>query len=333
MAGYKRLGVDDRVQIQVLAKRGVSDAEIARDLRVHRSTVGRERRRNRVDGKYYYHLAQACAEKRQRERRRRPSKMTPAMTVFVEEKLRLGWSPQQIGGWLKHRQTELASVSYERIYWHVWRNKVDGGNLYRHLRRGGRRYRRFGARFDFIHRRTGPISGRVDIAQRPAIVEEKSRVGDWELDTIVGSQRRGVLISMVERGSKLVRLALVPESKSETVACAIQCSLAKDSEKVLTLTMDNGPEFARHRIFGAALDAETFFAKPYHAWERGLNEHTNGLVRQYFPKSTDFTTVSDDEVRKVEELINNRPRAVLGFKTPLEVFSNPRLLQPVALAI
>jgi IS30 family transposase len=331
LAKYKRLGVDDRVQIQVLTKRGISDAEIARELQVHRSTVGRERRRNKVDGKYYYHLAQASAEKRRRERRRRPSKMTPAMVAFVEEKLRLGWSPQQIGGWLKHRQTELVPVSYERIYWYVWRNKVDGGNLYRHLRRGGRRYRRFGARFDFIHRRTGPISGRVDIAQRPAIVEEKSRVGDWELDTIVGTQRRGVLVSMVERGSKLVRLALVQESKSETVAQAIQHSLSKDIEKVITLTMDNGPEFARHRVFGAALDAATFFARPYHAWERGLNEHTNGLVRQYFPKSTDFTAISDDEVLRVEELLNNRPRAVLGFRKPLEVFSNPQLLARVAL--
>ena len=141
MAGYRRLGMDDRVQIQVLTKRGISDAEIARELRVHRSTVGRERQRNKVDGKYYYHQAQACAEKRQRERKRRPSKLTAAMVAFIEEKLRLGWSPQQIGRWLKHRQAELASVSYERIYWHVWRNKIDGGNLYRHLRRDGRRYR------------------------------------------------------------------------------------------------------------------------------------------------------------------------------------------------
>lgn len=127
---------------------------------------------------------------------------------------------------------------------------------------------------------------------------------------------------MVERGSKLVRLALVAESKSEIVAAAIELSLAKDIDKVLTLTMDNGAEFARHK----------FFAKPYHAWERGLNEHTNGLVREYFPKSTDFTTISQDEVHQVEELLNNRPRAVLAFRTPLEVFSNPQLLQPVALA-
>jgi IS30 family transposase len=331
LAAYRHLGIDDRIQIQVLVKRGISDAEIARELKVHRSTIGRERRRNKVEGKYYYHLAQACAEKRQRERRRRPSKMTPTMVAFIEEKLRFGWSPEQIGGWLKHRQTELVPVSYERIYWHVWRNKVDGGSLYRHLRRGGRRYRRFGARFDFT-RRKAPVSGRVDIGQRPAIVEEKSRVGDWELDTIVGSQRKGALVSMVERGSKLVRLALVAESKSEIVASAIERSLTKDIDKVLTLTMDNGAEFARHKLFGAALDAATFFARPYHAWERGLNEHTNGLVREYFPKSTDFTAISQDEVHRVEELLNNRPRAVLAFRTPLEVFFNPQLLQRVALA-
>ena len=285
-----------------------------------------------MDGTYYYHQAQACAEKRQRERRRRSSKLTPAVVAFVEEKLHLGWSPEQIGGWLKHRKTELESVSYERIYWHVWRNKIDGGSLYRHLRRGGRRYRRFGARFDFTRNRTGPVSGRVDIGQRPAIVEEKSRVGDWELDTIVGRQRKGALVSMVERGSKFVRLALVAESKSEVVASVIERSLAKDIDKVFTLTMDNGAEFAKHKAFGAALDADTFFARPYHAWERGLNEHTNGLVRQYFPKSTDFTMISDDEVLRVEELLNNRPRAVLAFRTPLEVFSNPQFLQPVALA-
>jgi IS30 family transposase len=331
LTAYQHLGLDDRIQIQVLTKRGVSDAEIARDLKVHRSTVWRERRRNKVEGKYYYHLAQACAEKRQRDRRRMPSKMTPAMVAFIEEKLRLGWSPEQIGGWLKHRQTALVPVSYERIYWHVWGNKVDGGNLYRHLRRGGRRYRRFGSRFDFT-RRKAPVSGRVDIGQRPAIVEEKSRVGDWELDTIVGSQRKGALVSMVERGSKFVRLALVAESKSDVVANVIEARLSKDIDKVLTLTMDNGAEFARHKLFGAALDADTFFARPYHAWERGLNEHTNGLVRQYFPKSTDFTTISQTEVHRVEELLNNRPRAVLAFRTPLEIFSNPQLLKPVALA-
>jgi IS30 family transposase len=171
----------------------------------------------------------------------------------------------------------------------------------------------------------------VDIDQRPAIVDLKCRLGDWELDTIIGSKRRGALVSMAERKSKLVRLALVQSTKSEEVASAIETSLAKHKDKVLTMTMDNGLEFAKHMTFGKALQAETYFAKPYSAWQRGLNEHTNGLVRQYFPKATDFTTVSPDAVLAVEERLNNRPRAVLGFRTPLEVFnssqSDPVLLQ------
>ncbi len=138
----------------------------------------------------------------------------------------------------------------------------------------------------------------------------------------MGNQHKGALVSMVERGSKFVRLALVQEAKSDVVANVIEARLSKVIDEVLTLTRDNGAEFARHKAFGTALHAETFFAKPYHAWERALNEHTNRLVRDYSPKSTDFTTISDDEVLRVEELLNNRPRAVLAFRTPLEVFSN-----------
>ena len=328
MARYKRLGLEDRVQIHALAKRGLSDAEIASELDVNRSTVWRERRRNTVGDRYNYHLAQLQAEKRQRERRHRPTRMTPEVVSFVEEKLKSGWSPQQISGRIKHLQSELPTVSHECIYQFIWRNKLDGGRLYRYLRRGGHRHRCYSSA---QNRRRGPIPDRVDIDQRPAIVEQKSRVGDWELDTIIGSQHRGALVSMAERGSKLVRLALVQSCKSDEVAQAIEKTLAEHSGKVLTLTMDNGSEFARHKTFGKNLGAGTFFAKPYHAWERGLNEHTNGLVRQYFPKATDFTSVSAHEVKEVEDRLNNRPRAVLGFRTPVEVFSNPLFLRHVAL--
>lgn len=332
MKRYKRLEETDRVSIQVLTKRGYSDAEIAREIGVHRATIGRERKRNTVDGNYYHHLAQKQAVERQKKKRRRQTGMTCEVIALVEEKLRTGWSPQQISGWLKYRQKDIPFISHERIYQHIWRNKLEGGKLYLHLRRRGRRYRYF--RYSNMPekaRRYGPIPDRVDIKERPAIVEQKSRVGDWELDTIIGHKRHGVLVSMVERGSKLVRLALVHEPKSSTVARAIESALTKDDKKVLTITMDNGWEFARHKEFGKNLKADTFFATPYHAWERGLNEHTNGLVREYFPKSTDFTTISVDEVRQVEGLLNNRPRAVLGFRTPMEVFSNPSSLQNVAL--
>jgi transposase, IS30 family len=310
------LTYEDRCQIHALKKRGISQTGIARDIAVHRSTICRELRRNSMSTGYYYHWAQSRAEERQRKRRRRYRKMTAEVVAFIEDKVTEGWSPQQVSGWLRYRQTKLPTISHERIYQHVWLNKWDGGTLHRHLRHRGRRYSPRGSRYG----RRGLIPNRVDIDQRPAIVEQKSRIGDWELDTIIGSQHRGALVSMAERHSKLVMLALVQSCKAEEVAGAVQNSLGQHKDKVLTLTMDNGMEFARHATFGKVLQADTFFAKPYSAWQRGLNEHSNGLVRQYFPKSTDFTTVSSDDVRKVESRLNNRPRAVLGFRTPLEVF-------------
>jgi transposase, IS30 family len=316
----RHLAYEDRCQIHALLKRGYSHAEIAWDIAVHRTTIWRELRRNSGTTGYYYHWAESQAEERQRSRRSFPRKMKPRLVAFIETKLEQGWSPQQISGWLKYRQSELPTISHERIYQHVWRNRREGGTLYLYLRHRGKKYRRCGSRYSGV----GRIPNRVDIDQRPAIVERKIRLGDWELDTIIGAKRRGALVSMVERRSKLVRLAWVPSCKSETVAHAIETSLAEHKNKVHTLTMDNGLEFAKHVAFGKSLQADTFFARPYSAWERGLNEHTNGLVRQYFPKSTDFTTVSADHVRNVEELLNSRPRAVLGFRTPLEVFDNPQ---------
>ncbi len=318
-----RLTYEDRCQIHALWKRGFSSAEIARDIVVHRTTIWRELHRNSMPTGYYLHCAQNKAEERQQRRRCFPRKMTPKLVAFIEKKLKQGWSPQQISGWLKHRQKKLPTISHERIYQHVWRNRGDGGRLYHHLRHCGRKYKHCGPRYTGGR---GRIPDRIDIDQRPTIVERKCRLGDWELDTIIGSKRRGALVSMVERRSKLVRLALVGEYKADIVAHAIETSLGGDKDKILTMTMDNGLEFAKHVSFGKTLQADTFFAKPYSAWQRGLNEHTNGLVRQYFPKSTDFTTLSADDVQKVEELLNNRPRAVLGFRTPLEIFSRPSSL-------
>lgn len=308
----RNLGYEDRCQIAALKNRGFSDADIAWDIGVHRTTIWREIRRNGGTTGYYYHWAQSKAEERQRQRRCHPRKMTPKLIAFIEAKIKEGWSPQQISGWLKHRQSELPTISHTWIYRHVWRDKGNGGKLYRRLRHRGRKYNWRNSR------RTGRgrIPDRADISERPAIVDLKCRLGDWELDTIIGSKRRGALVSMVERRSKLVRLALVSEYKAGIVAQAIEGSLIAHKEKVLTMTMDNGLEFAKHVTFGKALGAGTYFARPYNAWQRGLNEHTNGLVCQYFPKATDFTKVKPDAVQWVEDRLNSRPRAVLEFKTP-----------------
>lgn len=306
----------ERCQIAALLGRGISKSEIARVIGVHRSTIGRELERNTCGSGYHMNAAQGKADTRKRLTRKEPRKMTPEAVRFIEDKLKEGWSPQQISGWLKRRQDRLPAVSHERIYQHVWKDKRRGGKLYLWLRHRGRKYARRGA----LHEKRGQIKGRVDIDARPAVVERKSRLGDWELDTIIGARHRGAIVSMVERKSKLVRLALVPSRKADEVTAAIAASLKADRRKVLTLTMDNGKEFAGHLSFGRALQADTFFAKPYQAWQRGLNEHSNGLVRQYFPKSTGFCKVTHAEVREVEQRLNNRPRAVLGFKTPREVF-------------
>ena len=166
----------------------------------------------------------------------------------------------------------------------------------------------------------GCIPNRVDIDQRPALVEEKRRIGDWELDTIIGANHDGAVVSMVDRFSKLTKLAKVSRKTSTEVSLALINKLGPLSLHVHTLTSDNGKEFAVHEKIAHILEADFYFAKPYHSWERGLNEHTNGLVRQYFPKKTQFSGISQAELDGVEKLLNQCPRKILGFKSPEEVF-------------
>src|SRR5271170_6546202 len=189
-------------------------------------------------------------------------------------------------------------------------------NLYVQLRHHGKKY----------NKRKGKTSGRglipnrVDIDQRPAIVAEKSRIGDWEADTIIGAGHQGAIMSHVERKSKYTKLAKLPDNSANSVVKASRRILLPLASRVETITYDNGKEFASHAEIVAALGAKSYFAKPYHSWERGLNEHTNGLFRQYFPKGTDFSTLSNADVQRVENKLNSRPRKILGYQTPREVF-------------
>lgn len=206
--------------------------------------------------------------------------------------------------------THRSTVSYETIYQYIWQDKRNGGILYKGLRHAGKKY----------HKRSKGTAGRVDIDERPPIVKEKTRLGDWELDTIIGAGQSGAIVSMVDRASKLTKLKKISHKTAQEVERALIDRLEPMQEFVLTLTADNGKEFASHQKVSQSLNAEFYFAKPYHSWERGLNEHTNGLVRQYFPKSKSFEEISSDDIEWVEERLNNRPRKVLSFLTPLEVF-------------
>ena len=221
---------------------------------------------------------------------------------------------------MQSRDNGNDSVSHEIIYRHVWKDKQQGGNLYLELRHHGKKYNKRGSG----KAGRGCIPGRIDIAERPAIVEEKSRLGDWEIDTIIGKEHKGAVVSMVERHSKLTLLAPVSRKTAQEVADALTSKLADLADCVLTITADNGKEFANHAMVTAKLGATVYFARPYHSWERGLNEHTNGLVRQYLPKCQRLDKVTNKVAEDIETLLNNRPRKVLQFRTPMEVFNERR---------
>jgi transposase, IS30 family len=318
--GYHHLTRDQRCQLYTLKGKGESTKNIAVTLGVHRSALYREFQRNTGQRGYRYQQAQEKASARKKCSAQNNLKMTPELITTIDVKLRLQWSPDQISGWLK-RQDNQGTVSHESIYKHVWKDKTQGGNLYKELRHNGKKYNK---------RRSGKagrgcIPGRIDISERPAIVEEKSRLGDWELDTIIGREHKGAIVSMVERHSKLTRLAHVKQKTAQEVKEALIRTLGDVSDCVHTLTSDNGKEFACHQEIASQLGASMYFARPYHSWERGLNEHTNGLVRQYLPKCQRLDTVTDESILGIEHLLNNRPRKVLQYRTPIEVFNQRRM--------
>ena len=312
--GYHHLTYGSRCQIYALKKSGLSVRGVARALEVSASTVSRELRRNRGRRGYRMRQAQRMARSRRRLASSRPRKLTAALWGRIEGCLGWQWSPQQIAG--RIRLEGGVSVGKTWIYRQVWMDRAAGGTLYRHLRRRGKKANRRGR----CGAGRGLIPGRVDIVERPAVVELKRRVGDWELDTIIGARHRGALVSVVDRCSKFTFLQRVMNKTAAAVGGAILARLGPVSALTHTLTADNGKEFAGHRAVAAGLSAGFYFAAPYHSWERGLNEHTNGLVRQYFPKATDFTALGDVQVGRVQDLLNGRPRRVLGYRTPAEVF-------------
>ena len=314
MRHYQQLTYEQRCQIYVLKKRGYSQREIAKSIGVSQSTVNRELIRNTGARGYRYKQAQERASRR-RYKASKVTKMTPNIIALIASKLRLEWSPEQISGWLL--EYKQASISHESIYLHVWADKKTGGDLYTYLRRQGKKYDK---------RRNGKstrdqIKNRVSIDDRPSVVDEKSRVGDWEIDTVIGKGHSGALVTIVERVTKFTVSQQVEGKTAFAVTKATIDLLKPIQEAVLTITADNGKEFAYHEEISEALDADVYFAHPYSSWERGLNENTNGLLRQYFPKKTDFKKVTQCEVRRAVVRLNTRPRKLLGFKTPSDLMA------------
>jgi IS30 family transposase len=308
---YAQLTQEQRYQIYALMKAEHSQTEIAKIVGVHKSTVSREVRRNRGLKGYRPQQAHRLAL------HRRQAKVQPRVTRghwrTIERLLREDWSPEQISLWLAEERG--LAISHEWIYQHLLQDKAQGGDLYRHLRCQKARKKRYGT-----YDRRGQLRNRISIDARPAIVARRARLGDWELDTIIGKGHKQALVSLTERKSRLALIAKVPTKGADGVTHAILKLLTPLSNQVHTLTSDNGKEFAQHEAIAEALNADFYFAHPYASWERGLNENTNGLIRQYFPKGSDFTTITQKDIQSTMDKLNNRPRKCLGMKTPNQVF-------------
>jgi IS30 family transposase len=298
-----------RHTISCMLNQGQTKAEIAATIGKHRSVVCREIKRNKDqrNGAYNSDLADRKYAKRQKEKHKH-KRFTTEVQAHVEGLLQEDYSPEQIVGFSK--KNNMDCVSHERIYQHIWADKKKKGELHQHLRRKGRKYRKRGAGKDS----RGIIKDRVSIEQRPLIVEKRSRFGDLEADLIIGKNYQQAIVTLNDRASGVLKMKKVPSKQADLVAKAINEMLEEWTPFIHTLTSDNGKEFAAHKSIAEHLNIDYFFAHPYHSWERGSNENLNGLVRQYFPKKSDFYNLSDIHIKTIEEKLNNRPRKRYNYE-------------------
>jgi IS30 family transposase len=319
---YTYLTEQERICIFHQQCANFSNAEIARRLKRHRATIGRELKRfhRHPSWPYYRQYFPDGADRLARERRARPrgcrwSRHRPLLT-YVLRKLRQEWSPDEIAGRIVKDFPEdmRMRVSHQSIYRYIKADRQAGGSLWKRLRQSHKlRRKAYG---------TGPrrcrIPNRVGIEQRPKTVESRRQIGHWEADTMLG--RKGRLATCVERKSRYVLIGRLPNGKAmEFNAAAVRCFKRIPARWRKTITSDNGSEFIEHQHLGARLGFQTFFANPYSSWERGTNENTNGLIRQYLPRKTDLSQTSYQRIARIAAKLNNRPRKCLGYRTPAEV--------------
>ena len=309
---YTRLTEEERYQIYEGVAEKRSHREIATLINKHHSTVSKEVKRNTGLRGYRPRQAQEVAQQRHKNKPRY-IKLTADVQALITDNIKHDWSPEQIQGRLKSEGHTMVCTT--TIYGFIQKDKASGGKLHKHLRHKKSYKKRTGS-----SETRGQIIGRISIDERPIIVDEKIRIGDWEADTVIGKGHKGVLVTLADRVSKKTLIAHVPSKHAEVVTAAIIRLLLPEKEQLHTITFDNGKEFAYHAQIKKALGADNYFAHPYHSWERGLNENHNGLIRQYLPKGMQLDKVTAEEIILIQDKLNNRPRKLLGYKTPNEVY-------------
>ena len=304
---------------------GYTQKDIARSIGKDKSVISRELKRNsdNRNGAYRYELAIRKHSERQKTKHKH-KRFTALIQKEVEALLLQEYSPEQVVGLLKKHKKETVSV--ERVYQHIWADKKAGGSLYTHLRRQGRRNRKRGAYKDT----RGIIKNRVSIEQRPAVVDRRERFGDLEVDLIIGKNHQQAILTINDRASGVLKMKKVGSKEAVVVTAAINDLLEDWIPYINTLTADNGKEFAGHEDVAEQLNIDYYFAHPYHSWERGSNENLNGLVRQYFPKGSDFTKITQQEIEEVELKLNSRPRKRFDYENPTFVMNQLLFNQKVA---
>jgi IS30 family transposase len=315
---YKHLSREERYSISILRRKGESCASIASTLDRSVSTIRRELKRNSTDaGGYGYEHAHRQAASRSVKATCRSSTICERSWNFAKNQLiNEQWSPEQIAGELI--ELEMKPISHETIYKRIYQDMSNKGELHKHLRQKVRPYKNRSLKND----KRGHIFNQTSIELRPSEVDQRLSIGHWEIDTIIGKPSGNVLVTMVERYSRYTLIARADNKTAEAVSLGLLRRLAPIRSRVETLTYDNGKEFAKHLFIDDILESQGYFAHPYSSWERGLNENTNGLIRQYFPKRTDFAKITDEEIAQVEAKLNRRPRKCLDRKTPNYIFFN-----------
>ncbi len=318
---YKHLTDYERYIIHHLNLFRLSNAEIARQLGRSPSTISRELRRNANSmGQYLPEHAQQLTRQRRQEAAHRRRTGDAALMAHVEAKLKVKWSPEEIAGRLRTKppvNLKGKTISHATIYRWIWGDRQRAERLRTYLRVAYKKRRKVYGKPS----KRGQIPNRVSIEERPAIVEERQRLGDWEGDTIVGKGRSGYVMTNVDRASRYIVARKLDRATGQAVSDAMYQAMRRmPPEKRKTETVDNGREFSQHETIARKLKMSVYFAHPYSSWERGTNENTNGLLRQYLPKSRDFKTLTSRELARYICQLNNRPRKCLNYKTPNEVF-------------
>jgi len=312
---FKHLTQEQRYHIEAYKKAGYGNSEIARDLGVHPSTIGRELKRNSspIRQRYGAKVAQEISSLRKSVNSKANKKLKNTLEALVIKYIEQDWSPEQVSATLciKH---DLA-LSFVRIYQYIESDRQNGGELYTHLRFYGKKRRAKYGKQSKVR-----IKERVSISERPPIVDKKVRIGDFEIDTIIGKGQQGAITTIVDRASAFVKISVPTSKRAEDIENETTRLLHPYKEIIHTITSDNGLEFSNHKAIAKTLDCDYYFCHPYSSWERGLNEYTNGLIRQYFPKGSSFTHITPGRIKEVEDKLNHRPRKTLGWRTPYEVF-------------